>query len=91
MFNKLPNTGLEDVHIIGYHCSYMHKGVHHALLEYADRGTLEDTMMKERNPSTNEEIESFWNNLLQVMEAIDRIHELDPDSEATPGSNQFEG
>ena len=78
-FKKLRYTGLESTHMVGYHCSYTHKGRHYALLEYADMKTLEDFMKHQRPPSTDDEIVAFWRSILHVVEAIAKIHDLDPD------------
>lgn len=88
-FRKLRRTGLHDTHMIGYHCSFEHRGVCYALLEYADQNTLEDFMMHETPPSTDTEILAFWENLLHVVQAIGEIHELDPHDPYTPESVKF--
>jgi hypothetical protein len=83
MFKKLHRTGLDDAHIIGYYCSYEHRGVCHALLEFADLGTLKHFMMRKESapPSTDEEILCFWEYILHVTGAIGEIHDIDPDNE----------
>lgn len=77
--------------MIGYHCSFEHRGVCYALLEYADLDTLEHFMMRESRgpPSTDTEILAFWENLLHVVQAIGEIHELDPHDPYTPESGKF--
>lgn len=79
--------------MIGYHCSFEHRDVCYALLEYADKHTLEHFMMHKGSvhPSTNEEILAFWENILCVIEAIGEIHDLDPDSEDAPEPGKFTG
>lgn len=92
-FKKLHRTGLDDAHMIGYYCSYEHRGVCYALLEYADMDTLEHFMMRQSSgpPSTNAEILSFWENLLHVIQAIGEIHELDTDDEYSMEPIKFTG
>lgn len=65
--------------MVGYHCSYQHKGRYYALLEYADMNTLEDFMKNEHPPSMDAEIVAFWRSILYVIEAIAQIHDLAPD------------
>jgi serine/threonine protein kinase len=65
--------------MVGYHCSYTHRGQHYLLLEYADMDTLEDFMKNQRPPSMDAEIVAFWKSILHVIEAIAKIHDLDPD------------
>jgi hypothetical protein len=77
-FKKLRDTGLESTHMVGYHCSFTHRGRHYALLEYADMKTLEDFMEHQRPPSMDDEILAFWRSILHVVEAIAKIHDLDP-------------
>lgn len=77
--------------MIGYHCSFEHRGVCYALLEYADLDTLEHFMVQESSgpPSTDTEILSFWENLLHVVQAIGEIHELDPHDPYAKESEKF--
>jgi len=91
-FRKLHRTGLHDAHMIGYHCSFEHRGVCYALLEYADLDTLEHFMMRQSNgpPLTDTEILLFWENLLHVIQAIGEIHELDPHKPYRMESGKYE-
>lgn len=79
--------------MIGYHCSFEHRDVRYALLEYADKHTLEDFMMHKDSipPSTDEEILSFWENFLCVIVAIREIHDLDSHGDDTPEPGKFTG
>ena len=78
-FRKLRRTGLENTHMVGYHCSYTHRGRHYVLLEYADMDTLEDFMEKQPPPSMDAESVAFWKSILHVIDAIAQIHDLEPD------------
>lgn len=79
--------------MIGYHCSFEHRGVCYALLEYADKHTLEHLMMHRDSvpPSLDQEILDFWENVLLVIVGIGEIHDLDPDSEDAPEPGRFTG
>lgn len=83
-FRKIRRTGLDETHMVGYYCSYVHKNVHHALLEYADYGTLEDFMKRQASPQTDNEIFAFWRGILSVIDAIVRLH--GPRSNTNDGS-----
>lgn len=65
--------------MVGYHCSYQHRGQYYALLEYADMNTLETFMEQQSPPSMDADIVAFWRSILHVIEAIAQIHDLDPD------------
>lgn len=78
-FKKLGHTGLESSHVVGYYCSYKHGERYYALLEYADKDTLEHFIQHQQRPILKAEIVAFWNSVLHVMEAIVKIHDLDPD------------
>lgn len=80
-FRKLHRTGLEETHMVGFYCCYVHRGIHHAVFEFADMGTLEDYMKKRQNPSTSAEILAFWDSMLHMIEALGEIHDMDADDE----------
>lgn len=84
VFNKLRSGGLEKSHIVGYHCSYEHRGAYYAVFELADKDTLENYMKKNPPPSTNAEIASFWGSMLPIIEAIITLHDMQgSDDEST--------
>lgn len=92
-FGKLKRTGLDTAHIIGYHCSFEHRNVRYALLEYADKHTLEDFMMDKDSipPLLDQEILSFWENVLLVVVGIRALHDFDSDGDGTLESGRFTG
>ena len=46
------------------------------LLEYADKGNLEEYFQRTQPPSTGEDIVKFWRSLFNVLKALSRIHEV---------------
>jgi serine/threonine protein kinase len=88
-FRKLKRTGLDNTHMIGYYCSYVHKSLHYALFEYADVGSLEDFIKDRSPPQTNDEITTFWNGMLHVIDGIVLIHDPPSSSDSSSGSSDF--
>lgn len=77
-FRRLQQQGGETG-IIGFHGSFTRGDEHHVLLEYADKGTLEEYFKKETPPVDPEEIINFWEALFKILDALNRIHRTDTD------------
>ncbi|KAL8879653.1 MAG: hypothetical protein Q9198_002778 [Flavoplaca austrocitrina] len=60
--------------IIEYYGSFIRRGTYNIILEYADRGTLDDYMKDTAEPKTVNEIRSFWKNFLASMRGLVQIH-----------------
>lgn len=73
-FRNIRRTGLDETHIVGFYGSYVHRGHHYALLEFADRGTLDDFIKKQLPPQTNDEVAAFWGGMLSVIDAVILLH-----------------
>ena len=59
------------------------------LLEHADVGTLR-TFFAESTPPTNEDsVKEFWKKIFQLMAALLRIHEIEPENPEDP--QMFQG
>ena len=61
-------------HIIGFYGSFVWAGTYNILLEYADKGTLEDYFESTERPSTGRDITNFWDGLLNILGALKAIH-----------------
>ena len=62
------------------------------LLEYADRGTLEQYFNTVQPPSSGEDILKFWCELFKTLRALAAIHNVQPsDSAASSDSSIFQG
>ena len=90
-FEILGQTGLRETHIIGYHCSYSFKGLHHMLLEHADLGTLEEFMQQRPPPATGATVASFWKNLLRIIDPIVALHNLETDQDKAQSTQSLIG
>jgi hypothetical protein len=67
-----PNSG-----IVGFHGSFTRGDTYNILLEYADKGTLEDYFRQKNPPVESEEIITFWQALFKLVDALRRIHQED--------------
>ena len=67
--------------VVAFYGSFKTKGTYNVLLEFADRGTLEDYFHSARPPSTADDILMFYERFFQVNKALTRIHELKPEKD----------
>lgn len=80
-FKALIPGGALGKSIIGFHGSFVQDGTYNVLLEYADRGTLEDYLHTTAPPTTGEDVYRFWGALFNVIKALNLIHavpQVDP-------------
>ena len=54
--------------------SYKQGDTYNMLLEYADRGTLEEFFRSVAPPSLGGHIVMFWDRLFNVLKALSRVH-----------------
>ena len=84
-FNKLAHRNLTDQSLIQFFGSYKQGDTYNILLEYADRGTLEDFFRNVTPPSLSEDVVMFWGRLFSIIKALSRIHALErPDGFCGP-------
>ena len=62
--------------IIKFYGSYDHGNKSHILLEFADKGTLDDFFRTETPPSRGNEIVDFWENLFKLIKGLKAIHSV---------------
>jgi serine/threonine protein kinase len=60
--------------IIKFYGSYIHGDHYNILLEYADKGSLEEYFRKESPPSRGIDIIKFWEGLFQLIKGLKAIH-----------------
>ena len=85
-----PNVrGGFSTNIIGFHGSFIWHGTYNVLLEYADRGTLEQYFDTAQSPSSGEGITKVWRELCKLLPALAAIHGGQP-SDSTAAS-RFQG
>lgn len=73
-YMKLRWGGKPTPHIITYYGGFVHGNSYNIILEYADRGTLENFMRKTDPPSTFRDTLMFWKNFVNVTHGIMTIH-----------------
>ena len=61
------------------------------LLEYADRGTLENYFFNVSPPTTGDDILRFWEALLEITKALCNIHSLKPGKDVPSGLDILQG
>ncbi|KAL9131378.1 MAG: hypothetical protein Q9175_006779 [Cornicularia normoerica] len=84
-FSNLKYSGGLNTNIIGFHGSFIRDGAYNVLLEYADRGNLEEFFDTIQPPSSAEDIEKFWRELFKMLRALVAIHSVESsDSAASP-------
>lgn len=60
--------------IIRFYGSYIHGDTFNTLLEYADKGSLEDYFTREAPPSRGGDIVKFWDSMFQLIKGLKAIH-----------------
>lgn len=60
--------------IVKFYGSYIHGNDFNILLEYADKGCLEDYFKNETPPSRGVDIIKFWESLFQLVKGLKSIH-----------------
>lgn len=89
--NGFLNLGI-NTNIIGFHGSFVWDGTYNVLLEYADRGTLEQYFHTIPPPSSGEGTTKFWRELFRTLGALAAIHGVWPsDPAASSGFSKFQG
>ena len=83
-FRALMPGGALGKSIIGFYGSYEQDGSYNVLLEYADRGTLEDYLQNTPPPTTGDDIHMFWSALFNVIRALKLIHNVQGDQKNDP-------
>jgi serine/threonine protein kinase len=60
--------------VIKFYGSYIYRDSYNILLEFADKGSLEDYFRRESPPSRGEDIIKFWERLFQLIKVLKAIH-----------------
>ncbi|KAL8859794.1 MAG: hypothetical protein Q9178_003626 [Gyalolechia marmorata] len=84
-FVQLRYGGKPPANIIEYYGSFAREGNYNIILEYADRGTLDDYMKNTPEPKSIREITTFWTNFLPVIRGLVQIHGTE--KQASDGPN----
>lgn len=84
-FKNLTSKQGTSKNLIQFLGSYRQGSTYNILLEYADRGTLEDFFQRESLPTLGDDIFMFWERILHVMKALSSIHSTErPDGFCGP-------
>lgn len=75
-FKKLSRSDGYDNSIIKFHGNYTQGNTHNILLEYADKGDLEEYFWRELPPTLSEEIGEFWKEMFSILDALKTIHNV---------------
>ena len=77
-FRRLrPVKGASDPNIIHFYGSFIQNGTYNVILDFADRGTLEEYFRTVLPPTSKKDIEHFWASLCGILKALIHIHEVD--------------
>lgn len=87
---KRISQGRRDESLIQFLGSYTYHDDHHSIiLEYADKGTLEDYFRTVQPPKDGAAILSFWRALSRVLLALHQIHEDGEERSPVPSDDPF--
>ena len=64
--------------IIGFYGSFVRDGTYNILLEYANKGTLEQYFQTTAPPQSGKDILKFWRELFAVIQALYIFHNARP-------------
>jgi serine/threonine protein kinase len=62
--------------IIKFYGSYIHRDEFNVLLEFADKGSLEEYFQRESPPTQSANIIEFWEGLFQLIKGLKTIHSV---------------
>lgn len=90
-FRRISRGGQVDPGMVTYHGSFVYHETYNIILEYANRGTLDDYFRTQPPPSTGPGILNFWQNLLKIIPAVQRIHEVERENMSEREVPVFQG
>ncbi|KAL8908992.1 MAG: hypothetical protein Q9171_005222 [Xanthocarpia ochracea] len=73
-FVQLRYGGKPPANIVEYYGSFVREGTYNIILEYADRGTLDDYMKNIPEPKNITDITEFWTSFLHMIRGLVHIH-----------------
>ena len=76
-FKALFNGNNPATNVVGFYHSFVRGDIYNLVLEYADRGTLEDLMKNTWPPDTGPDIRVFWQQLFELLRGLSAIHNLE--------------
>lgn len=73
-YRRLRYQDKPHANIIGYYGSFERNGTFNIILEYADRGTLNDFLQETHEPTNSTGIMTFWTQFLGILHGLAHIH-----------------
>ena len=70
--------------LIGFYGGFEYRNTFNLILEWAERGTLEDFFHHDDIPSTGSEILALWTSVLETVKGLGVIHEQQVSQEQSP-------
>lgn len=75
--------------IVSFYGSFIQNDTRYLILEYTDKGNLEEYFQRVPPPQDVDSIRHFWVSLCGIFKALSAIHEVEP--RKTPLGNVFDG
>ena len=90
-FLRLRTDGKPERSVVEFFGSFLHGDTYNIILEYADKGTLEDYFQDPNTirPSNGRDILSFWDQFTRLFNGLKTIHE--PPEHGSKGPQIFRG
>jgi serine/threonine protein kinase len=73
--NAFKRLRSASTYMIRFYGAFTQGDRYNILLEFADKGSLEQYFKTVKTPKSGEDIISFWESLFMLLEALLRIHE----------------
>jgi serine/threonine protein kinase len=75
-FQKLQNgvEGGSSPNVIGFYTAFKHGKTCYCILEYADRGSLEDYLQNNVPPTDGIDIARLWKRVLHLIRGLQDLH-----------------
>lgn len=73
-YRRLRYNDRPHANIIGYYGSFVRDGTYNIILEYADRGTLNNYLQETHEPTDSTGIMTFWTQFLGILHGLAHIH-----------------
>lgn len=73
------------MNIIGYYGNFVRDDTYNIILEFADRGTLDEYLKNTHEPTNISEIMFFWERFLAIMKGLAHLHGTAESDSNEPG------
>ncbi|RDL30168.1 uncharacterized protein BP5553_10446 [Venustampulla echinocandica] len=76
-FQKFRDPSEESPNVVGFYTAFKHGNICHAILEYADRGSLEQYLEANKPPVDGVDVARFWKRALGLIRGLKDLHNGD--------------